>query len=426
MKITGIVAEYNPFHSGHMHQLDEIRKHLNADHIIVFMSGDFVQRGAPAIADKYTRAKMALCSGADMVFELPVLYATASAEYFSTAAVTAFDKMNIVDSICFGCETPDRSGLLKIAGFLSDEPAKYKQLLNQRLKEGLSFPAARARALSDCDIGLPQEVVAEILAEPNNILAIEYCKAIIRRNSPIIPEPIIRRGGHYHSTELDKNFSSASAIRNTLTDPELILNKNTIDDISRLKALLGTSIPKRALDIFITEAVMRYGTCTVEDFSSILYYSLLMSSKEQLAGLSDSSIEISNRIVSSLSDFTGFSDFTSLIKSRQLTHTRVSRVLMHSILNIPQALLNEAISQDHIPYLRLLGFRKEASPLLGRLKKECALPIVTRPREAKDLKGTALEMFRLDVRSSQLYRGILSNKSGIALPDEDHMPMLVL
>lgn len=227
MNVTGIIAEYNPFHNGHLYQLEKARNDTNADYLIVVMSGDFVQRGAPALIDKYTRAKMALENGADLVLELPVLWSTASAEYFAGAGIALLDRIGVTSAVCFGCETPDQAALLSLARFLAEEPSAYRSALNDALKKGMSYPAARAFAVQtslsaplsgDPSIlaSVTPELAETILASPNNILGLEYCKALFRRNSQIRPVPIARIGSGYHANNLDTSFASATGIRSYL------------------------------------------------------------------------------------------------------------------------------------------------------------------------------------------------------------------
>ena len=229
MNVIGIIAEYNPFHNGHAYQIAHVRKNLHADYIVVAASGDYVQRGEPALLDKYTRARMALSSGADVVLELPVLWSTASAELFADAGISLFEKMGCVNGICFGAERGDLALLRRIADVLADEPADLKASLKHNLKSGSTFPKAREAALLSYFSGsagqngaLPvsAEALSSLLASPNNILALEYLKSLRRRASSITPYLLKREGAAYHETSIRSGASevpaSASAIRHTL------------------------------------------------------------------------------------------------------------------------------------------------------------------------------------------------------------------
>jgi len=212
MKILGIIAEYNPFHNGHNYQIQKAKQITNADAIVVIMSGNFVQRGEPAILDKWTRTHMALCSGADIVIELPVIYATASAEYFAYAAVKLFHDMGIITDICFGSELGEIVPLQQIAKLLLQETEQFRNILKQQLQNGVSYASARAIALSKI---YPNSEA--LLSQPNNILAIEYLKALLKLDSHISPHTIARKNSDYNSITLShQNMASASALRNAI------------------------------------------------------------------------------------------------------------------------------------------------------------------------------------------------------------------
>ena len=224
MKITGIIAEYNPFHNGHLYQIEQVKKN-GADYVVIVMSGNFLQRGTPAILDKWSRTQMALSCGADLIIELPAVLATASAQYFARGGVSILDKLGCIDTISFGCESDDISMIQTLSSYLSDEPDNYKEKLQHYLRDGNSFPKARALALSDC---LSAKTVA-FASSPNNILALEYCIALLERNSSMNILPIKREGSGYHDTFLSKDtFASATAIREILE--KATPNENTCNN----------------------------------------------------------------------------------------------------------------------------------------------------------------------------------------------------
>ena len=416
MKITGIVAEYNPFHNGHRYQIEYCKKEMRSDYVVVVMSGDFVQRGAPAIVDKYARAKMALTCGADLVLELPVTWATASAEYFASGAVAVLDRTGIVDSICFGCETRDPDAFLTLASQLNEEPEDYKSALITALKTGCSYPAARLKAALSCFPEPDASLIQEILSSPNNTLGLEYLRALKNRNSSLQPILLKREGSDYHDRDTSQMFSSASGIRTQLllaSHPQHTLPK------------LIHAIPDSAFSV-LSNYLNQYVPLTEDDFSSILYYSLLQSAAP-LASIADCTEELANRMQNQLSRFLTYHSFCESLKSKDLTYTRISRVLLHNILGIAQTDYTSGKSIDYAPYLRVLGFRKESSILFSLLKKNCSLPLITRPKEADCLTNpAALALFQKDQLASRLYRQCVSMKSDVLLPDEDHMPMLVL
>ena len=223
MKIVGLITEYNPFHNGHLYHIKESLRVTGADAAVVVMSGDYVQRGTPAIMPKRIRAEMALMCGAGAVFELPVCYATGSAELFALGAVSLLESLGIVDSICFGSECDDLPSMEQLAELLLEEPEAYQILLKDYLKQGMSFPRARQEAILSYT---EDPRFAEILRNPNNILGIEYLKAIKKIGSRMEPYTIARRGAQYHDEELDSDYSSATAIRSLLAYSSSSFNRD--------------------------------------------------------------------------------------------------------------------------------------------------------------------------------------------------------
>lgn len=419
MNVIGIIAEYNPFHNGHAYQIAHVRKNLHADYIVVAASGDYVQRGEPALLDKYTRARMALSSGADLVLELPVLWSTASAELFADAGISLFEKTGCVNGICFGAESGDLALLRRIADVLADEPADLKASLKHNLKSGNTFPKAREAALlsyfadaADQDGALPvsTETLSSLLASPNNILALEYLKSLRRRASSITPYLLKREGAAYHETSIRSGASevpaSASAIRHTLFAGGAGASEDSADGI------LHHAMPQEALSI-LQDYRADFPLLCADDFSSILGYLLLSSSATQLARTADSSPEFANRMQNQLPYYTSFSSFASRLKSKEMTLTRINRILLHSILGITSSDYACGNALDKIPYLRILGFRKSSAPLLAALKASAAVPLITRPSQApKLLSPDAMQVFEHDVFAGNLYLQMRNQKGG--------------
>lgn len=419
MNVIGIIAEYNPFHNGHAYQIAHVKKNLHADYIVVAASGDYVQRGEPALLDKYTRARMALSSGADLVLELPVLWSTASAELFADAGISLFEKTGCVNGICFGAESGDLALLRRIADVLADEPAALKASLKRNLKSGNTFPKAREAALlsyfadaADQDGALPvsTETLSSLLASPNNILALEYLKSLRRRASSITPYLLKREGAAYHETSIRSGASeipaSASAIRHTLFAGGAGSSEDSADGI------LHHAMPQEALSI-LQDYRADFPLLCADDFSSILGYLLLSSSASQLARTADSSPEFANRMQNQLPYYTSFSSFASRLKSKEMTLTRINRILLHSILGITSSDYACGNALDKIPYLRILGFRKSSAPLLAALKASAAVPLITRPSQApKLLSPDAMQVFEHDVFAGNLYLQMRNQKGG--------------
>lgn len=430
MNVIGIIAEYNPFHNGHAYQIAHVRKNLHADYIVVAASGDYVQRGEPALLDKYTRARMALSSGADLVLELPVLWSTASAELFADAGISLFEKTGCVNGICFGAESGDLALLRRIADVLADEPTDLKASLKYNLKSGSTFPKAREAALlsyfsgsagQDGALPVSAEALSSLLASPNNILALEYLKALRRRASSITPYLLKREGAAYHETSILSGASaipaSASAIRHTLFADVAGACGNSADRASEDSAdgILHHAMPQEALAI-LQDYRADFPLLCADDFSGILGYLLLSSSATQLARTADSSPEFANRMQNQLPYYTSFSSFASRLKSKEMTLTRINRILLHSILGITSSDYACGNALDKIPYLRILGFRKSAAPLLAALKASAAVPLITRSSQAlKLLSPDAMRVFEHDVFAGNLYLQMRNQKGGTPL-----------
>jgi len=352
MNVTGVITEYNPFHNGHKYHIEEARRLTTADYIVAVMSPDYVQRGVPAMIDKHTRANMALAAGVDLVLELPVCYATGSAEYFANGAISILDTLGTVNYCCFGSEQGTLDHFIEIAEILLTEPPAYQDSLKMFLKNGDSFPAARKKALCMNH----NSNWAEFLAAPNNILGLEYCKKLKQLQSSITPITIKRIENDYHDQELSNQVSSATAIRRKLEDTA---------DISAL----SQQIPTSAFQV-LTKALEKTGIINEDDFSLLLKYKLMCETQESLTNYMDVSISLAHRITNLLNEFHSFSQFANLLKTKELTRTRINRALLHILLNIHQP--------APITHIRALGFRESAKPLLTAIKGTCKLPFVTK------------------------------------------------
>lgn len=401
MKVLGIIAEYNPFHNGHAYQIKAAKKAAGADYVVIALSGNYVQRGTPALLDKFTRTKMALLGGADLVFELPVLWATASAESFAAAGVTLLDSTKIVDAISFGCETTSPDILSAAGQLLCEEPPSYLAHLLDLLKKGYTYPSARETALIQYikTSALPSfpdfENLNDLFGSPNNILALEYYKALYQRNSPIEPFPILRTGSGYHEEALSQNYSSATAIRQILHQSSPVVTTVLRDNVPKETA----AILENQHTLFLHE----------NDFSSALYQKLWQEAPNGFSQYGDCSKDLSHRIQNLLPSYTGYSDFCSLMKRKETTYTRISRILLHILLHITQDDYSIGKAMDYIPYLRLLGFRSSASHLLNDIKKKSPIPMISKASSQGDLlTDKAKNMLLQDVTTSDFYYGIQS------------------
>ncbi|MCM1267539.1 MAG: nucleotidyltransferase [Bacteroidales bacterium] len=403
MKTVGIIAEYNPFHNGHAYHIRKAKELTGADYCIVVMSGDFVQRGTPALMDKHLRTSCALANGADLVLELPVCYAVSSAEYFARGAAALLDRLGVVDSLCFGSECGDIDILMQFAKELLHETPVFKRELSRSLRMGHSYPQARNAALEASAPHLTAHLNA--LSTPNNILGIEYCKAILSAESRIAPCTIKRAGGSYHDNSLESDFCSAQAIRESLQQPKIP------DSVIR-------QVPASANKI-AAQAYMKSYPIFANDISPLVHYSLLSGEAAGFTGYPDIDKELSDRIRKKLPKYHDFESFCELLKSKNRTYVRISRSLLHILLDIRKEDFDRYQTEGPVFYARILGFRENAAPLLSALKEKSQIPLLSKLADAeKQLAPTALSMLEKDIYASHVYQSIVRHK----FPDTTPFP----
>ena len=396
MKTVGVIAEYNPFHNGHKYQIEQAKKISGADYCVVVMSGNYVQRGTPAIMDKFLRTKAALMGGADLVIELPVHYAAASAEYFAGGAVAILDKLGIIGSLCFGSECGDMEILSAISDVLVSESEEFRAALKQALKKGDSYPKARSCAISAAAPHLTSHM--GILNHPNNILGLEYLKALKKRNSNIAPYTIARLGSGYHDTDLNASYSSALAIRESITQTH---------DIQSIKSKL----PDSSYEL-IEQAYLKTFPVLPEDISPLLHYKLLMERNAGFEKYFDIDSNFSDKLRRYIPNMDAHADICNTLKSKNMTYTRVARNLLHILLNIYQSDVDTYRSEDYVYYARILGFKKSASPLLSKIKSASSIPLISKLADAEAYieSPNGLNMLKTDIQASHLYLLIVHHK----------------
>lgn len=405
MKVAGIIAEYNPFHNGHQYHIEETKKSTGADYVIAIMSGDFVQRGAPAMMDKYDRATCALSAGCDLVLELPVIYSTSSAEFFAEGAVLALDQLGICDFLSFGTELGTLDQLSPLADLLLEEPKEYQIFLRHQLKAGHSFPAARSEAIreylrKDENCQLSNDFFKELTGS-NNILALEYLKSLKKSKSSMVPWTIKRKNAPYHDKKLHESISSATAIREALQKKE---------DIAKILP----SVPEKTGQYLQTW----HEKNVLPDFSHLTPYlhGALLNAKELTAYL-DWDQELANRMASIPWETSDYTTIVEGLKSRRVTRTRIQRALLHLILQMDKEHFACQYEKNPVPCVRILGFRKESSPLLKAIKKNASLPLITKPASIKSLLDPSDQwVWDMDLKAARLYQSILFQNFGIALP----------
>jgi len=416
--VVGLITEYNPFHNGHKYHIEKAKEVTGADYAVIVMSGNFVQRGAPAIASKYTRTKMALECGGDLVIELPTVYATSSAEHFALGSIAALENTGIVDSVCFGSECGNCDVLASFARLYVEEPNSYQVELQRQIKMGESFPSARQKATLLYSKNMGSNLPSEIISSPNNILGIEYLKAILRLKSKIRPYTITREGASYHEINLHESMPSASSLRSHLQQTEdlsFLQNKVPQNIISILEETNGISFPIDS-----------------NDFSTMLYFALCSKSEEELCKFKDVSKDLANRLKNHLHLFTNWSEYALLLKSKQYTLTRITRVFTHILLNIVEDPFFESrtrFSSELIPYLRILGARKESTGLIREIKKQKKESVTLMTKASKalpQLSDYGKELFETDSFSTNLYHRICYEKFGVTLGNDFTSPFLLI
>ncbi|MBR4949263.1 MAG: nucleotidyltransferase [Clostridia bacterium] len=367
----GIICEYNPFHNGHLYQINKTKS--ENDNLICVMSGQYVQRGCPALFDKWTRATWAVQNGANLVLELPTFFSTASAEYFAKGAVSILENLGICDFLSFGCEDDNTEKLEEIARILiSDE---YSKKLKSYLDSGESYAKARQKTV---EFLLKED--ATLLEKPNNILAIEYIKAILSLGSDIKPFGVKRAFISHDSAEECGDFTSASNIR------EKILN-NTFD---------FSFIPENIRQD-MEEKISGGQICNMEEFYDLCYKKLLLTSEHELSENPYVSEGLENKFIKELSNSTDYNSLLEKVKSKRYAHSRLRRIMISNLLGIKKEDIESSPS-----YIRVLAFDEKGKELLKSAKKKSALPIITKPSHIKNCNEKAIADFEKEKRFTNL------------------------
>lgn len=433
MTVNAIIAEYNPLHKGHEYLIQEGKKQTGADVTIVVMSGDFVERGEPAIMNKYLRSECAILSGADLVLELPTYYALSSAENFAGGAVALLDSLGVVDNLIFGCEF-DNIELLKDIAFITlNNKERYDELIKENTSNGLSYAKAEANAVKTIVSentetkyyeleNYSDEELNLILSSPNTTLAICYIRALVERNSNIEPVAIKRIVSDYN--DLSLGALSASAVRKELIDENYNILSEQLSPIAldMIKDELGISLP-----------------ISVDDYSSILIYKLRTiilgigsgtkaSSILALTEYADVSEALASRIVNNINEFRSFSQFIALLKTKNMTYAHISRALMHIVLNIKKSNLNKYIANDYALYARILAFKKESSDIFNLIKKYSSIPLVSKLADLEMQVDDPLtqKLINENTFASELYESIVSQKFNSEMIPEYSRPISII
>ena len=422
MKNIGIIAEYNPFHNGHQYQIQEIKSIFPDKKILVIMSGDFVQRGEPAVFNKYLRTKCALHAGADIVFELPGMFATASAEHFASASVLSLAATRAIDTLCFGAESDHYKLFNRIADLLIEEPCSYKELLKQHLKSGISYPKARVLAVAEY---LQDDECETLLRQPNNILGIEYIKAIRKNHLNINPCIIKRQGNGYHDLSLENPFSSATALRKKLSTHDFKSSNYAPTSFSYTSSLseLSKNIPASCFHILAASEYAK--PLFLSDFYNFLQYALWQQNLSYTSYFEVTS-EISNRLSRLLQYPLHIEELIDYLSGKNYTNTRIRRALLNILLKHNKEKMTRAIHTGYVSYLRILGFRSQVSPILKEIKQSSTISLINKVADAKKiLSAENYQRFQQDIQNSTLYQQAFFNKYAYTMPSEYKQSVII-
>ena len=387
-KVLGIVAEYNPFHNGHLYHLEESKKITGSKYVVAVISGNFTQRGDTSIVDKWTKTKMALDNGCDLVIELPLIYSISSAENFAAGGVKILNSLKVVDYISFGAETSDVNVLDKIANILYEEPKEYKSLLTSQLNKGVSFPKARQNALMMYLNDIRD--YAEALSAPNNILGIEYIKSLKKLKSKIVPVPIERYETGYNDLSYTSDIASASAIRNIV--------KN--GGFQPLKSL----IPETSFQLLSNQIKLGQNVNDLSVFEKQIIYNLRVMSINEIANLPDVSEGLEYALKKAANISNNLDDLIENIKSKRYTLTRIRRILLYSLLKLTKK--DMEVSKKVNPYIRVLGFNNKGKYLLSEaIKQNPRLEVITSVKKFLDssFNKNLINMLEKDILATNIY-----------------------
>ena len=387
-KVIGIIAEYNPFHNGHLYHLQKSLQMTHSSYSVAVVSGNFTQRGSTSLVDKWAKTEIAIKNGIDLVLELPLLYSISSAENFAEGAIKILDSLKVIDYLSFGSESGDISTLNMIADILYKEPKAYKNILSHELSKGLSFPKARENALLMYLNDIRK--FSNVLSSPNNILGIEYLKALKKLKSPITPITVERYNAGYHDTTYNGNVASATAIRN-------IVKNNGWD-------ILRKVVPENTFSTLLENIKVGHVVPDLSVFEKQIIYNLRKMSIQEIAELPDVSEGLENAIKNTANSCNSVVEFLNIIKSKRYTNTRLQRILLYALLGITKK--DMALSKKAIPYVRVLGFNNKGKYLISEIAKaNPKLEIITSVKKYMDTSNNKNSKYLLekDIWATNVY-----------------------
>ena len=387
-RVLGVVAEYNPFHNGHAYHIEQSRQIAKCRYTVCVMSGNFTQRGSCSLVDKWSKAQMAIKNGVDLVLELPVIYAISSAENFAYGAMQILDSLKVVDDISFGAECPDIQILDEIATVLYNEPKAYKNILAHELSTGISFPKARENALMMYLNDVRR--YSNVLSSPNNILGIEYLKALKLVNSHLVPHAVERIEADYNSTGISGNIVSSTAIRNIVKSGNF--------------KVLANIMPKESYSILMDNIKVGHIVSDISSFEKEILYALRKMSLEDIANLPDVTEGLENILKKAANSCNSVVEFLDIVKSKRYTNTRIQRILLYALLEITKKDMQN--SKKVNPYIRVLGMTERGEFLLSEIvKANPKLQVITSVKKFEDSCNNKylMQMLKKDIFATNIY-----------------------
>ena len=384
-KVVGIIAEYNPFHNGHSYHIQNTKAQTGADFVVAVMTGNFTQRGNTSVINKWEKAKMALNGDADLVIELPTIYSISSAENFASGAVKILNELGIVDTISFGMEADDVSTLNNIANVLVNEPPEYKTIFEHELSKGNSFPRARENALMMYLNDIKR--YANVVKGSNNILAIEYLKALKKQKSSIVPFGVKREKVYYNSTKIIDEYASATGIRN-------LLLHNQIEEVRKV-------VPAKSYSILLNN--LRQGTYVLDiiAYNDEIIYKLRSMTVKQIANLPDVSEGLEYLIKDVSNKTNNLIELINGIKSKRYTQTRIQRILLYALLGITKK--DMEVSKKMVPYIRVLGCSENGKMLLSQISPKAKVITSFKKFESANRNRRIAKFLEIDKRATDIY-----------------------
>mgnify|MGYP003283832031 FL=1 len=410
MKIGGIIAEYNPFHKGHSYQIEEFKRISSCSHLVVAMSGNFVQRGGPALVDKYARAQMALDKGVDLVIEIPSIFAGQTAEIFARGGLLSLNSLDCVDSFCFGSEDGNIDRLTSLADFIYDQADWIDQRVRDLMKGSLSYARAREEAIKE---GFKDFDLGNILTESNNILGLEYLKEARRLGSPMEPVTIRRKGSSYNCEDLGGDLPSASAIRKALLGSTMEIKPGQesagLDNLGfrGLDQSLGMALDKSVLNIIKDLGNQGIGLMGEESFFQEISY-IVARDKGKLDGYFEVNGGLDKSIEKVVLTSASMEDTLESLTNKSHTRAKLRRALYNILLDIRRSDLDQVKLVKSLPYIRVLGMTERGRDILRMAKERSGIEIVTSPAKALDsdqYRENALyrQLLDIDLRTSAIY-----------------------